>query len=190
MRVCRNIDYERAGITEENGWKVSYNWNSLRKTFRVIETAILVPAIVIALIFRKSFVEYGILKTLLGCGCAILFWLIILTPIHEILHFLPYPGALSGRKCYIVLSKAAVSAFYNGKVTQRQLRASLLTPFIILSVLNVSAIVFLSGAYQLWSIYLLFLNCFSCYSDIYMFFYIGKHFSTDTVFYGNRYFAK
>lgn len=188
MRVCKGIDYEKLGITEENNWKDSYNWVKMRKFFRVIEIFIVLFCIILfKTVGRSILIEYSRINCIVCCLLALIVHILILTPIHEVLHFLPFTRNIFGDKCVIILGKNTVSAFYNGEVTRNQLCVSLVLPFFVIGTSLILLIVTLGGLIRLFLIFSLLLHCVGCYSDIYMFFYTSHKFTADTMFYGNKY---
>ena len=188
MKICRDINYENFGITEETGWKVSYDWNKLGNILKKIGIIINIFIVVCSVILIKTvFKEYVGIKTALSVVVAIFIFLFILTPIHEILHLIPMAGFKFDDKCYIIIGKGTVSAFYAGEISKKQNTISLITPLLTLGLIISISIIFLSGIFQFGMIAVLILHIAGSYTDIYMFFYINKNFPSNTVFYGNRY---
>ena len=188
MKICRNISYEDFNITEETGWKLCYDWGRLRKVLRKIGIGINIfiafsSVILVTTVFR----EYKGINMVLSVGVAIFIFLFILTPIHEILHLIPMARFKFDDKCHILIGKGTVSAFYAGEISKKQNIVSLITPLLILGLIILVNIIFLSGIGQFCMIVVLILHIGGSYSDIYMFFYINKNFSSRTIFYGNRY---
>ncbi|HBL83769.1 MAG: hypothetical protein A2Y17_08490 [Clostridiales bacterium GWF2_38_85] len=190
MKICKDkdINYDAMGITEENGWKVSYDYSKLKKVFNFIFFTIWIITIALTLIFKNNIVsEYGKTNFLLCCFILVLVFIVVLTPIHELLHLIIFADFKIDDKCCIVISSRAVSAFYKGEVTASQLQKSLITPLIIIGIVLVIISIFVSGIYRFSALFLLYLHILGCYTDIYMFFYYKKRFKKDVIFYGNRY---
>lgn len=141
----------------------------------------------LVILANTVFKESKGIKMLLSVGVAIFIFLFILTLIHEILHLIPIARFKFDDKCHIIIGKGTVSAFYAGEISKKQHIISLIIPFLILGLIISINIIFLSGIIQFCMIIVLILHIGGCYSDIYMFFYINKNFSSRTIFYGNRY---
>jgi len=188
VKFCRDINYNDFGITEESGWKVTSDWNKLRKVFKRIEIAIPILLFISSFIFVRIFeIKFEIIESLICVVIAVLIFLFVLTPLHELLHLIPVAGLKFDDKCYIVFGKGTVSAFYSGEITNRKNCISLITPFIVLGIILTLIVVFLSGIYQFCAVIILIMHVFGSYRDIYMFFYFLKNFTANKIFYGNRY---
>lgn len=187
MKICRNINYDDFGINEETGWKVSYDWIKLRKKLNKIFIAGMIFTVVLSRTVLSDLNVYGRINGLLCAGTALLIFLFVLTPIHEILHIIAMVGFKFNDKCYIIIGKGVVSAFYGGEITKRQHCVSLITPLLVLGLIIAINIVFLSGIFKYCAIIVLLSHIFGCYTDIYMFFYLAKNFPENTIFFGNRY---
>ena len=189
MKICRDINYNDFGITEENGWKVSYDWEKLRKIFKKFDIAIPIFCALLGRVLAQTttIFNYGIISILLCVAAAVFIFIFILTPIHEILHLIPLAGFKLDNKCYIIIGKVTVSAFYTREITNKQNCVSLITPFIVLGLIITLIIIFSSGILKTCAIIILMLHVGGSYRDIFMFFYLIKNFSSKTIFYGNRY---
>ena len=188
MKICRDINYEDFGITEETGWKVSYDWQKLRVVLKKLGIAVNIFMAAGALILSNTiFKEYKGINMLISVGIAILIFLFALTPIHEILHIIPMVGFKFDDKCQILIGKGTVSAFYAGEIRKKQHCISLITPLFVLGLILVISVIFLPEIFQACAVFILIMHIGGCYSDIYMFFYINKNFPSKTIFYGNRY---
>ena len=188
MKFCRDINYNDFGITEESGWKVTSDWNKLRKVFKRIEIAIPILLFISSFIFVRIFeIKFEIIESLICVVIAVLIFLFVLTPLHELLHLIPVAGLKFDDKCYIVFGKGTVSAFYSREKTRKQELISLIMPFIILGIILALIVVSLSGIYQFCAVIVLLMHVYGSYRDIYMFFYFIKNFPANTIFYGNRY---
>ena len=191
MKICRDINYSDFGITEENGWKVSYDWNKLKKIFNKIDIAF--PILIISIspfLGDMFFQDIKLLEGVITTVIALVIFIFILTPIHEILHIIPMAGFKLDDRCYIILGKGTIGAFYNGEITNKQNCISLITPFIVLGLIITLFTVFSSGIVKSGAAIVLLCHVGGCYRDIYMFFYMMKKFPSDTIFFGNRYRVK
>ena len=176
--ICRDINYADFGITEETGWKVSYDWSKLRKIMKKIGAIVSIFTAVISIILVNTiFKEYQDIYIVLSAGIAIILFLFFLTPVHEILHLIPIVGFKLDDKCFIILGKGTVSAFYRGEITNKQNCVSLITPFLILGLILIASSILLSGIFKFCAVLLLIMHVGGCWSDIYMFFYMKRHFS-------------
>jgi len=189
MKICREINYEDFGITEETGWTVSYDWkklNAFLKKLGIIVNIFLACclAILVNTVFKE---EYKVITILLSVAISVFIFLFVLTPIHEILHLIPMAGFKFDDNCHILIGKATVSAFYAGEISKKQHCISLITPLLALGLILLVSIIFLSGVFQMCAVFVLICHIGGCYTDIYMFFYINKNFPSKTIFYGNRY---
>ena len=187
MKICRDINYRDFGITEENGWTASYNWEKPGKTFRKIDIGMLPVCGIFGLILSKSeiFQSVPITQILLSIGISLLLFLFVLTPIHELLHLIPMTG-FKFDNWYILIGKGTVGAFYSGESSKKQVCISLITPLLVLGAPIIVSVVFLSGISKFCAIILLLCHILGCNRDIYMFFYYIKRIPSNTMFYGNR----
>ena len=191
MKFCRDINYDDFGITEDNGWKPSYDWSKLRKTMKrldIIVTALI--SIISVTLVLTVFEEYQGIYILLNAGISVILFLFVITPIHEILHLIPMVGLKLDDKCYIFLGKGTVSAFYKGEISNMQNCISLITPFIILGLILTLSIFLLPDIFKLCTTLLLLMHIGGSSRDVYMFFYMKKYFPKNAVFFGNRYRTK
>lgn len=87
---------------------------------------------------------------------------------------IPQSGFKLNEKCVITIGQGAVSAIYNGITNKFNLCVSMLLPVVVLT--GILCIFLLLSATQIKNIilFLLILNVYGGYTDIYMFFYIIK----------------
>lgn len=114
----------------------------------------------------------------------IVFWLVIITPIHEILHLIPLSKGVLNDKCIITVGHGTVSAIYNGYSNLSQQLISFILPFAVFLVLLGLGAIFTSGVIKIVFLYLLILSSFGSYTDIYMFFYSMKHIGKNDIVFG------
>ena len=124
--------------------------------------------------FREYLAREGIINLFVALLSAILIFVFIITPLHEILHLLPKSGFKLDEKCVITIGQGAVSAIYNGITNKFKLCVSMLFPVVVLT--GILCVFLLLSATQIKNIilFLLILNVYGSYTDIYMFFYITK----------------
>ena len=112
------------------------------------------------------------------------FWLIVITPIHEILHLIPLSKGILDDKCVITVGHGTVSAIYNGYISLYQHLISLILPFTLFLVLLGLGVIFTTGVTKIVFLYLLVVSSFGSYTDIYMFFYSIKHIGKNDIIFG------
>lgn len=187
MRISRNADFDYIsnGISETNGYIKWYNWNEVKKYTRIINITILTILVVLAFLFRKSLLgTFDIITLAFIMLGSIVFWLIFITPVHEILHLLPLSKGVLDNKCVITVGHGTVSALYNGYVNLYQQLISLILPFsVFFIVLSISAIL-TTGIARVVLLYLLLLSSYGSYTDIFMFFYCIKHIRKNDIIFG------
>ncbi len=176
-------DYELNGITEENGYTKWYNWEKVRKPVKIIGYILVATCFIAARVFKEELAVYGKLNQIIVAVCALLTLLIIVVPLHEILHLLAMSKGRLDDKCIITMGQGAVSAVYNGPLARSRQIISLLLPVTVLAIVFAAATILTSGVLRLYFIYLLIMSCLSSYTDIYMVFYTIKHIGkNDTIF--------
>lgn len=174
MLLKRNADYSYAknNISEDTGWKTWYNWDVVRKHTGIINIILTIVLVICAFVFRSFFISNGILNLILSLVSALLIWLFVVVPLHEILHFVPYVGLRFGDKCIITINKGAVSALYDDITNRKSALVSLLLPVLVLSSGIAVFLFFSSALFKVFFTLLLVLNVFGSHTDVYMFFYI------------------
>ena len=187
MRVLKNANYnyDANNVSEINGYTKWYDWNVVKKHTRVINIIITTILIILAFSFRQSLRNTldmtSFILVLIG---GILFWLVIITPIHEILHLIPLSKGILDNKCIITVGQGVVSAIYNGYINLYQQLISLVLPFTVFLVFFGFGAIFTTGVIKIIFLYLLILSSFGSYTDIYMFFYSMKHIGKNDIVFG------
>ena len=187
MRVLKNAkyNYDTNNVSEINGYTKWYDWNVVKKHTRVINIIITTILIILAFSFRQSLRNTldmtSFILVLIG---GILFWPVIITPIHEILHLIPLSKGILDDKCIITVGQGVVSAIYNGYISLYQQLISLVLPFTVFLVFFGFGAIFTTGVIKIIFLYLLILSSFGSYTDIYMFFYSMKHIGKNDIVFG------
>jgi hypothetical protein len=169
----KNADYSysKNNISEDTGWKVWYDWDVVKKHTKTINIILTVILVICSFTLRKFLISNGILNLILSLILALLVWLFIVIPVHEILHLVPYVGLKLNDKCVVTISKGAVSALYDGKTKRKTFLISLILPVLILSLVITPFLFFLSSLFRIFFFFLMILNVFGSYTDVYMVFY-------------------
>ena len=187
MRITRNVDYDYASndISETNGYKKWYDWNLVKKHTRIIHIILTILIVIVAFSHRQLLRDTADISTLLCIiiGCTV-FWLVVITPIHEILHLIPLSKGVLDDKCVITVGQGTVSAIYNGYISLYQHLISLILPFTVFLVLLGFAVIFTTGVTKIVFLYLLVLSSFGSYTDIYIFFYSMKYIGKNDIVFG------
>lgn len=187
MRISRNEDYDYAfyDVSETNGWTKWYDWEIAKKHTRIINVIITIALVMIAFSYRQLLRDMVDIPTLLFIILGgMIFWLIVITPIHEILHLLPLSKGVLDNKCVITVGHGTVSAIYNGYTNLYQALISLVLPFAVFLVLLGLGVIFTTGVTKIVFLYLLTLSFFGSYTDLYMFFYSMKHIGKNDIIFG------
>lgn len=186
MKVKINAEYDYTGnnVSEKSGYSKWYDWNRVKKHIRTINIILWAILTAFAFMFRNYFAHYGIINFFIVLVLAIIVWLFIITPIHEVLHLLPLSKGNLNDRCIITVGKGTASALYNGHHSRNQEIISLLLPFLFFTVLLFCCVFLTSGMLQLFFIFLLALSCYGSYTDIYMIFYVIKHIKNDELIFG------
>ena len=137
-----------------------------------------------AFLFREQLNIYGITSTFVGIFSAIVIWLIIITPLHEILHLLSLSKGKLDDKCIISINIKAVSALYNEHCSRTQYLICLILPFLFLGAILTFAVFLSNGIWRLFFVFLLIMSCYGSHTDIYMFFYVVKHVRKNEMIFG------
>ena len=187
MRITRNADYNYTfyDISETNGYTKWYDWNIVKKHTCIINIIITITLVIIAFFYRqllRDMVDIPTLFLIIFGGTV--FWLIVITPIHEILHLIPLSKGILDDKCVITVGHGTVSAIYNGYISLYQHLISLILPFTLFLVLLGLGVIFTTGVTKIVFLYLLVLSSFGSYTDIYMFFYSIKHIGKNDIIFG------
>ena len=187
MRILRNADYDYVSndVSETNGYTKWYDWNMVKKHTRIINIIITITLVIIAFSYRQLLRDIVDVPTLffiiLG---GIVFWLVVITPLHEILHLIPLSKGVLDNKCVITVGQGTVSAIYNGYTSLYQQLISLILPFTVFLVLLGLGVIFTTGVTKIVFLYLLVLSSFGSYTDIYMFFYSMKYIGKNDIIFG------
>lgn len=187
MRIVRNADYDYAsnGVSEANGYTKWYDWNIVKKHIRIINIIITTLLVVFAFSCRQLLREMVDIPTLIIIILGgIVFWLIVITPLHEILHLIPLSKGVLDNKCVITVGQGTISAIYNSYTNLYQQLISLILPFAVFLILLGLGAIFTSGIIKIVFLYLLILSSFGSYTDIYMFFYSMKHIGKNDIVFG------
>jgi hypothetical protein len=196
MKLCRKLNieeiYKENGITAENGWLDNYNWRGLKRKSNILLLFIIIFMIIIFNIIEHRYVEFDKIEFRIILLISALFFIFILTPIHELIHVLCYSSNIFDKKSFIIIEKFSIGAFYAGIVSRKRLCITLIIPFIVFSIIQITLILITSELIRLFFIYELILHVAGCYTDIMMFCYyiIGKRFSKETIYLGGKYLYK
>jgi len=187
MRISRNADYDYAfyDVSETNGYTKWYDWNIVKKHTRIINIIITTVLVIVAFSCRQLLRNMIDLPTVIFIILGgIIFFLVVITPIHEILHLIPLSKGVLDDKCVITVGRGTASAIYNGYINLTQELISLILPFAVFLVLLGLGAIFTTGVIKIVFLYLLILSSFGCYTDIYMFFYCIKHIGRNDIIFG------
>ncbi|MBE5949385.1 MAG: DUF3267 domain-containing protein [Lachnospiraceae bacterium] len=187
MRILKNANYDYASydVSETNGYTKWYDWNIVKKHIRIIYIIITIVLVIVAFSYRQLLRDMADIPTLIFIILGgIVFWLLIITPIHEILHLIPLSKGMLDNKCVITVGHGTVSAIYNGYINLPQHLISLILPFAVFLVLLGLGAIFTTGVIKIVFLYLLILSFFGSYTDIYMFFYSMKHIGKNDIIFG------
>lgn len=177
-------DYEANGITEENGFTKWYHWEKVKTPVRIMGYAFVALLFVFARVFKEELAAYGKMNVIIAAVSALLTLIIIVVPIHELLHLLVMSKGKLDDRCVITYGQGAVSAVYNGYITRARQIICFLTPCVVLAVIFSAAVAFTGGVLRLYFVYLLVMSCISSYTDIYMVFYMIRHVGRKDVIFG------
>ena len=187
MRILRNAEYDYASndVSETNGYTKWYDWNIVKKHIRIINIVLTIAFVIVAFSYRQLLRDMVDIPTLIFIIIGgIIFWLGVITPIHEILHLVPLSKGVLDNKCVITVRHGTVSAIYNGYTNLYQQLIGLILPFAVFLVLLGLAAIFTTGVAKIFFLYLLILSFFGSYTDIYMFFYSIKHIGKNDIIFG------
>jgi hypothetical protein len=202
MRIVKDIYYEALGITPENGWNLIYEWHFIRKIMRIINISIFIFTLILSQILGKQIIDnfnlvYGMIKKstldapwyfyFIIISVLIIFFIFIITPIHELIHVIPFQLNVFSNKTWLLFGNGAASVHFDGEISKNREMISLVLPFIVLPIILVfvSTIVPKGISYLIY--FLLYMSILGCYSDIMMFFYILIKLPRNCIIYGNRY---
>ena len=187
MRISRNADYDYVfyDVSETNGYTKWYDWNIVKKHTRIINIIITTVLVIVAFSCRQLLRNMIDLPTVIFIILGgIIFFLVVITPIHEILHLIPLSKGVLDDKCIITVGHGTVSAIYNGYTNLYQQLISLILPFTAFLILLGLGAIFTTGVIKIVFLYLLILSSFGSYTDIYMFFYSMKHIGKNDIVFG------
>ena len=177
-------DYEENGITEENGFTKWYHWEKVKTPVRIMGYVFVALLFVITRVFKEELAAYGKMNVVIAALSALLTLLVVVIPLHELLHLLVMSKGKLDDRCIITYGQGAVSAVYNGYMTRAQQIICLFTPFLVLAVVFALLVAFTGGLLRLYFIYLLIMSCISGYTDIYMIFYVLRQVGRKDVIFG------
>ena len=186
----KHIDYDNLGYSESSGWQPMYDWNKIKNIIRwggriVAALSAMAGIILFRFVFDiKS--AYNSTTSLLLALLTIFIYIIILVPVHEILHLIAYTLNIFSEKCHIMIGLPTVSAFYDGIISRKKALFSLVLPFIVLSVVLICVGIILRD-FLPWLSLLIIMNTGGSWVDIFMFFYLSKKIPKNAIIYGNRY---
>ncbi len=185
VKINADYDYEKYGITQENGYTKWYDWKTVKKHITIINI------LIIALLFVSSFMFSGKILALTDkatrIGVALfccVFHLLVMTFIHEILHLIVFSKGKLNDKCIITFGKGTASSIYNGKITRNIQLLSLAAPALVLSVIFIIGAIFTQGIIRYAFGFMVLLTVYGSYTDIYMIFYCLKHIDKNDVIFG------
>lgn len=187
MKITKNADYDYASndISETNGYTKWYDWNIVQKHTRTIYIIITIVLVIIAFSYRQLLRDMVDIPTLIFIIFGgIVFWLLTITPIHEILHLIPLSKGVLDDKCVITVGHGTISAIYNGYTNLFQQLISFILPFVVFFVFLGFGAILTTGVIKIIFLYLLILSSFGSYTDIYMFFYSMKHIGKNDIIFG------
>ncbi len=176
--------YEANGITEENGFTKWYHWEKVKTPARIMGYVFIALLFVLARVFKEELAAYGKVNVIITSVSALLTLIIIVVPLHELLHLLVMSKGKLDDRCIITYGQGAVSAVYNGYMTRAQQIVCLITPFVVFAVIFAVLVAFTGGLLRLYFVYLLIMSCISSYTDIYMTFYVLRHVGRKDVIFG------
>ena len=177
-------EYEANGITEENGFTKWYHWEKVKTPVRILQYVFVVLFLVLGRVFKEELSGYGKMNVVIAALSALLTLLVVVIPLHELLHLLVMSKGKLDDRCIITYGQGAVSAVYNGYMTRAQQIICLFTPFLVFAVVFALLVAFTGGLLRLYFIYLLIMSCISSYTDIYMIFYVLRHVGRKDVIFG------
>ncbi len=186
MRLQKNANfaYDENRITAEAGWTKWYDWNVVKRHTGIINIFLNVTVVIAAFIAQQYLLKDGVLILFINLIAALLVWLFVLTPIHEILHLLLHAGFRLDDKCIITIGKGTSSAIYNGKTTKLKQCISTVLPVIVLTIILLPITLFSTEEIRIFMIFLLVLNIYGSYTDIYILFYILKRINKKDIIFG------
>ncbi|MEG0771080.1 MAG: DUF3267 domain-containing protein [Clostridia bacterium] len=176
MKIQKNAEYlyQLNGILEVFGWTMWYDWNVVKRHTKIINIILAIITVIVAFSTREYLVASGVSNLFISLFLALLVWLIIITPIHEILHLLPLSGFKLGKRCVISIGKGTVSAIYNGETSKLKQCVSIILPVTVLTIILSLILLFAGSQIRIFLIFLLVLNIYGSFTDIYMLFYFMK----------------
>lgn len=187
-------EYIKRGITEENGWVHAVNWEKFnkRKIIPNMALTVMVFGFMVLLFmmdpFVATFYDADVFWLFFVIFCVSFLNVVVVVPLHEILHFIPLVGFKLDDRCFIGFERwGGARMLYADPITRRQHLISLITPLVVLSLLFIAGIIFLTGLLQVGAVFSLGFHIMNCSTDIHVFFYYLKKFPKDTIFFGSRY---
>ncbi len=135
-------------------------------------------------VFKDELTYYGKHNVVIVALGALATLLIVIVPVHEIIHLLVMSKGKLDDKCIITMGGGAVSALYNGPVPRNRQIVCLVLPCLFFAVVLTIAVMVSHGLLRLYFVYLLVMSCISSYTDIYMTIYVLKHIKKDEIIFG------
>jgi len=176
----KQIDYDGIGYGESNGWQPMYDWDKIKKTIRLGNIAMLI-VISAALFFLAR-----LAGSKLSVAVSALVYLLVVIPVHEILHLAACTPNIFSGKCIIFVGVSAVSAFYDGEITRGRSMLSVILPFAAITAALGLVGVFAADL-RIYAAIVALMNAGGSWTDIHMFFHMRKHIPKNSIVYGNRF---
>ena len=160
MQIKNRGDYAyiENGITEDFGWTKWYDWSVVKRHTGIINIFLALAVAIGAFALRQYLAKDGIFNLFISLIAAVLVWLFIITPIHELLHLLPLAGFRLDEKCVITIGKGTVSAIYNGKTTKFKECISIILPIIVLTVILLPLTMLCTEQIRIFMIFLFYVH--------------------------------
>ena len=178
MKIIKKYkyDYEANGITEENGYVKWHFWEKVKMPVRITGVVLVAILFILSRLFKDELMIYGKTKTVIAAFLALATLLIIVVPVHEIIHLLVMSKGKLDDKCIITAGGGAVSAAYNGHVSRNRYLVCLVAPFAFFVAVFILAALLTNGIIRVYFFYLVVMSCLSSYTDIYMIFLYTLYF--------------
>jgi len=176
----KQIDYDGIGYGESDGWQPMYEWDKMKK--------IIVPGNIVVIALAAAAMSF--LTRLAGSTVFVvlsaLAYLLVVVPIHELLHLAALtPNVFSG-KCHIFVGFSAVSAFYDGEISRGRSLLSSILPFAAITI-AFGLLGLIVRDIWVYAAVVALMNAGGSWTDILMFFRTLRYIPRDAIVYGNRY---
>ena len=189
MKITTNshIDYPALGYSKDSGWLPQYDWNDTKNVIKWGNRISMIVSMIAFSIFAIVFFDgYNLVPLILTLVVAMVIYIFLVIPIHELLHFLPKTWNVFSNKCWIYVSFGSLGAHYDGKISRRKFLIAKLFPFISITLILI-ALSFVSNALHPYLIVIGICNTIGSWVDIYMTFYLSKVLPKNCIIYGTRY---